>query len=116
MPIKCLANHNTIIFGPTGVGKTQFILEVIRQKLVEPFPENIYYMYNVEQEFMRTWNQHEKNNMKFIKGLDYDKMDNSKPSLLVVDDLNLSGKNKEMAEMFILGSHHKQISVFYITQ
>lgn len=116
MPIKFLANHNTIIFGPTGVGKTQFMLEVIRRKLVTPFPENLYYMYNVEQEFMKTWNQIEKQPIKFIRGLDFDKIDTSQPSLLVVDDLILSGKNKEMAEMFILGSHHKQISVFYITQ
>ena len=35
MPIKFLASHNTIIFGPTGIEKTQFMLEVIRQKLVD---------------------------------------------------------------------------------
>ena len=73
-------------------------------------------MYNVEQDFMKTWNMEEKHTIKVIKGLDFDKMDTSKPSLLVVDDLILSGKNKDMAEMFILGSHHNQISVFYITQ
>ena len=54
MPIKFLANKNTIIFGQTGVGKTEFMLEVIRQKLVHPFPEQVYYMYNVEQPFMNT--------------------------------------------------------------
>ena len=43
-------------------------------------------------------------------------MDSSKPSLLVVDDFILSGKNNDMAEMFILDSNHKQIFVFYITQ
>ena len=116
MPIKFLASRNTIIFGPTGIGKTQFMLEVIRQQLVEPFPENIYYMYNIEQDFMKKWNEDEKQKINFIKGLDFDKMDTSKPSLLVVDDLILSGKNNDMAEIFILGSHHKQISVFYITQ
>ena len=73
-------------------------------------------MYNVEQDFMKTWNKNEKQTIKFIKGLDFDKMDTSKPSLLVVDDLILIGKNKDIAEMFILGSHHKQISVFYILQ
>ena len=116
MPIKFLAAHNTIIFGPTGIGKTQFILEVIRQKLIHPFPENIYYMYNIEQPFMVTWNNTEKTPILFIKGLDFSKMDTSKPSALIVDDLLLSGKNKEMAEVFILGTHHKKISLFYITQ
>lgn len=116
MPVKFLASHNTIIFGPTQIGKREFILEVIRQKLVHPFPENVYYMYNVEQNFMQTWNQVETQTIHFIKGLDFEKLDTNKSSLLIVDDLILSGKNKEMAEMFILGSHHKKISLFYITQ
>ena len=115
MPIKFLANHNTIIFGQTGVGKTHFILNVIKNKLVHPFPNKLYYMYNVEQEFMKTWNTTENQPITFIKGLDFEQLDTSEPSLLVVDDLVLS-TNKEVAEMFILGSHHKQISLFYITQ
>ena len=116
MPVKFLASHNTIIFGPTRIGKTEFMLEVIRQKLVYPFPENIFYMYNVEQDFMKTWNRDENQSIHFIKGLDFQKLDTSKPSMLIVDDLILSDKNKEIAEMFILGSHHKNISLFYITQ
>ena len=115
MPIKFLANHNTIIFGQTGVGKTHFILNVIKQRLIHPFPKKLYYMYNVEQDFMNTWNAIENQSITFIKGLDFTQMDTSEPSLLVVDDLVLS-TNKEVAEMFILGSHHKQISVFFITQ
>ena len=115
MPIKFLANHNTIIFGQTGAGKTHFILNVIKNKLVYPFPNKLYYMYNVEQEFMKTWNTTEHQPIKFIKGLDFEQLDTSEPSLLVVDDLVLS-TNKTVAEMFILGSHHKQISLFYITQ
>ena len=115
MPIKFLANHNTIIFGQTGAGKTHFILNVIKNKLVHPFPNKLYYMYSVEQEFMKTWNTTENQPITFIKGLDFEQLDTSEPSLLVVDDLVLS-TNKTVAEMFILGSHHKQISLFYITQ
>ena len=115
MPIKFLASHNCIIFGPTRAGKTQFILEVIRQKLVHPWPKRIFYMYKIEQNFMKTWNEEENVPITFIKGLDFDKMDTSEPSMLIVDDLILSD-NREMAECFILGSHHKSISVFYLTQ
>ena len=115
MPIKFLASHNCIIFGPTRAGKTQFILEVIRQKLVYPWSKRIFYMYKIEQSFMKTWNDEENVPITFIKGLNFDKMDTSEPSMLVVDDLILSD-NKEMAECFILGSHHKSISTFYITQ
>jgi len=110
MPIKFLANHNTIIFGQTGAGKTHFILEVIRQKLIHPFPKNIYYMYKIRQPFMDKLK-----NITFIEGLDFDAIDISSSSLLVVDDLILS-TNKNVAEAFILGSHHKKISLFFLTQ
>ena len=115
MPIRFIANHNCIIFGMSGVGKTYFILNVIKNKLIHPFPNKIYYMYNVEQDFMKTWNSIETQKITFIKGLDFTLMDTSEPSMLVIDDLILS-TNTEVAEMFILGSHHKQISLFYITQ
>ena len=110
MPIKFLANHNTIIFGQTGAGKTCFILDVIRYKLIHPFPKNIYYMYKIRQPFMD-----EINNINFIEGLDFNAIDTNKPSMLVIDDLVLS-TNKAVAEMFILGSHHRQISIFFLTQ
>ena len=115
MPIKFLANKNTIIFGQTGSGKTHFMLEVIRKKLIHPFPKNIYYMYKVEQDFMKNWNRVEKQKITFIEGLNIDKMKTTEPSLLVIDDLLLSN-NKDVVEMFILGSHHKHISLFYISQ
>ena len=110
MPIKFLANHNTIIFGQTGAGKTHFILDVIRHKLIHPFPKRIYYMYKIRQPFMDTMS-----NVMFIEGLNFETLDTSKPSMLVIDDLVLS-TNKDVAEMFILGSHHRQISIFFLTQ
>ena len=115
MPVKFLANHNTIIFGQTGAGKTHFILEIIRRKLILPFPKNVFYMYKVEQTFMKSWNEKENTPIKFIQGLDFDEVDTSQPSMLIIDDLILS-TNNNVAEMFILGSHHKQISLFFITQ
>ena len=115
MPIKFLANKNTIIFGQTGSGKTHFMLELIRKKMIHPFPKNIYYMYKVEQDFMKSWNKIEEQKITFIQGLNPDKMKTSEPSLLVIDDLLLS-TNKDVVEMFILGSRHKQISLFYLSQ
>ena len=117
MPIKFLASKNTIVFGQTGVGKTHFILEVIRQKLIEPFPNVIYYMYNIEQDFMKTWNESEDQEICFIKGLDFEKVISSKenPAMVIIDDLVLS-TNKSAAETFIYGSHHMSISLFFLTQ
>ena len=113
MPIKFIANHNCIIYGATNVGKTTFMLEVLKQKLIHPFPKNIVYMYGVAQPFMKTWNKGSNPKISFVEGLDFSKV---KPcSVLVIDDLLLDN-NKEVAKTFILGSHHKQLSVFFLTQ
>ena len=67
-------------------------------------------MYKIRQPFMDTMS-----NVMFIEGLNFETLDTSKPSMLVIDDLVLS-TNKDVAEMFILGSHHRQISIFFLTQ
>ena len=72
-------------------------------------------MYNIEQDFMYKWNETEEQKINFIQGLKVEQMNTSEPSLLVIDDLLLS-TNKDVVEMFILGSHHKQISLFYLSQ
>ena len=113
MPIKFIANHNCIIYGATNVGKTTFILNVLKQRLIHPFPKNIFYMYGVAQPFMQTWNRGSNPRITFIEGLDFSKVKSS--SVLVIDDLLLDN-NKEVAKTFILGSHHKKISVFFLTQ
>jgi len=112
MPIKFLANHNTIIFGQTGAGKTHFILDVIRHKLIHPFPNKIYYMYKIRQPFM---DEKRFKDITFIEGLDFQQIHTSQASMLVIDDLVLS-TNRDVAEVFILGSHHRQISIFFLTQ
>ena len=108
--MKFPANCNTIVSGTSGCGKTQFILKVIWTKAIQPFPKNIYYMYKVRQDFMKDFK-----NISFMEGLDLDKINTSQPSMVIIDDLMLEN-SKELSEMFILGSHHKKISVFYLTQ
>lgn len=115
MPIKFIADHNTIVFGPSQAGKTQFMLEVIKQRLVHPFPARVFYMYGIHQEWMESWNQTYSQPIKFIKGVNFDQLDTSQPSLLVIDDLILS-TDQEVATAFIMGSHHKKISIFFLTQ
>jgi len=110
MPIKFIANHNCIIYGATNVGKTTFMLRILKERLITPFPKRIVYMYSVSQPFMKTWNGPK---IKFVQGLDFSQVQSN--SVLVIDDLLLDN-NKEVAKTFILGSHHKQISVFFLTQ
>ena len=72
-------------------------------------------MFKLEQEFMKTWAEREEQPVRFINGLKFEEIDTTEPSMLIIDDLMLS-TDKEIAEMFILGSHHHQVSIFFITQ
>lgn len=110
MPIKFLANHNTIVFGQTGSGKTYFILEVIKRRLIHPFPSKIFYMYGARQAFMDHIPE-----VTFIEGLDFSKVDVSSPSMVILDDL-LNQITKDLGTHFIMSSHHHKISLFFLTQ
>lgn len=113
MPIKFLANHNCIIYGCTGVGKTHFIMRVIKEKLIHPFPNQITYLYGAKQPFMDEWNNGNSPKINFLPGLDLSQVQDD--SVLIIDDLLLSN-NKDVASTFIVDSHHRRISVFYLTQ
>ena len=91
------------------------MLEVIRKRLVEPFPKNVYYFYTVEQSFMETWNEQESIPITFIKGIDLERIDTSSTSLAVFDDLVLS-ITPDLAKLWLMGSHHLKITTFFLTQ
>ena len=42
---------NILIVGPSGSGKTTCALRIILDKMLVPFPENIYFLYNIRQDF-----------------------------------------------------------------
>ena len=113
--IKFLANSNIIVSGATSSGKTSAILRILKEGLIEPFPERIYYLYGAYQDFMKTWNSDKSNpRIKFIEGLKLDCIDEFTGSkALIIDDLSLS-QNKELTNHFLRGSHHKLCTTFYI--
>ena len=113
--IKFIANSNIIVSGATSSGKTSAILRIFKERLIEPFPENIYYLYGAFQSFMTTWNSDKSNpHIEFIEGLKLDCIDEFMGSkALVINDLSLT-QNKELTNHFLRGSHHKQCTTFYI--
>ena len=116
MSIKLYANSNILVIGSSGSGKTTSVLKIVEQKLIEPMPEKIFYLYGAHQPFMEQWNKDtRKQPIIFIKGLNLDVIDEYEgPKLLIVDDLILE-LNKSMAQHFIAGSHHKQTTTIFIT-
>ena len=111
MSIKLYANSNILVIGASQSGKTTTVLKIIDQKLIEPMPSKIIYLYAARQPFMDDW----KDKIQFVEGLDLSMIkDASEDKLLIIDDLMLS-LNKDLAHHFIAGSSHKRTTTIFIT-
>ena len=101
---------NILIVGPSGSGKTTCVLNIIKQRMLEPFPENIYFLYNIKQDFMQDYPE-----IKFVQGLNLDIIGTDKTrKLLIIDDLMLQ-TNKELGEQFIVRTRHLNCTTVFLT-
>lgn len=110
---------NCIIAAPTMGGKTHMIKEILKFKkiMIYPTPTNIIYCY-------KTWQP----NYDQIKLLDesiifyegiYDttKFKASSTNLIILDDLMSECiNNPDILNLFTVGTHHTNTSVFFLTQ
>ena len=101
-----------MVIGASQSGKTTSVLRIIREQLIEPMPNKIFYLYGAHQPFME---DAEWRNIKFVKGLDLSVIeDESEDKLLIVDDLMLE-LDRDLANHFIAGSSHKRTTTIFIT-
>ena len=104
-----------IVSGPTGCGKTAWVLRLINniREMIEPLPSRIWYCYG---EFQPTFNTYPR--IHFHEGLpDMSDavFDGSESTLLILDDL-MSDINQLVANVFTKISHHRNLSVLHLTQ
>jgi len=79
--------------------------------MIDPPPEQIWYCYG---EYQPMFNRYP--DVIFHEGLpDFSKFDGRQPILLILDDL-MAETNLDVANLFTKGSHHRNISVLYLTQ
>ena len=101
------------VAGPTGCGKTQFTFRLIENaaQMIEPPPKKIWYCYGEYQPIFTEYPR-----VVFNEGLpDVAIFDGKEPSLLVIDDL-MQETNDTVANIFTKISHHRNVSVLYLTQ
>ena len=102
-----------ILAGPTGCGKTQFTFKFINNvaNMMTPTPAKIIYCYGEYQNLFSDFPS-----VEFNQGLpDISQFDGHQPVLLVIDDL-MSESGTDVEKIFTKFSHHRNISIIYLSQ
>jgi hypothetical protein len=102
-----------MVAGPTSSGKSVFTFRLITEanKQITPPPEKIVYCYGEYQtEFKKyPW-------VTFKEGSpDVSEFDGSQRTLLILDDL-MTKTNNDVSDIFTKISHHRNVSVIFLTQ
>ena len=115
--LKFKAPFGMIISGPSSSGKTTFLLKFLReyQTLIDPKPTSILYCYSEYHDQIRTMQD---GGINIHQGIPDENLLNSlsKPSLLIMDDLMQNISEEFLTSLFTKKSHHKNISVMFLTQ
>ena len=107
----------SMLCGPTGCGKTEFVKRFLKyiDRMSDTRFQRVIFYYAEWQSGYRDLGK----NIEFREGLprSEDYTNDPRPKLLILDDLmRESSSSSVIVNLFTKGSHHKNISVIFITQ
>ena len=115
--MSCKLHHpfTAVVAGPTGCGKSAWVLRLIEnsREMIDPPPSRIHYCYEKYQQIFNKYTQ-----VQFHEGLpelSNEVFNEREPTLMIVDDL-MSETNQLEADIFTKLSHHRNISILYLSQ
>ena len=117
MDVRFKVPANFYVSGQSQSGKSSLIRQLLQytNELFYPVPTKIIYCYGEYQKEFE-----ELRNVDLVEGFPSDLDDLTKGhdhSIVVLDDLmSECSKDQRVSDLFTRGSHHKGISVFYLTQ
>lgn len=103
---------SAIIAGPSGCGKSHFVMKFISKinEMCDVEFNNIFWHYS---EWQPGYNVE---SVTFKEGIpNMNDFDGSSPNLVIIDDL-MRESDGRVVDLFTKGCHHRNISVFFITQ
>jgi len=113
MDVRFKHPFTCMIAGPTGSGKSVFTFRLISEagEQIIPPPQKIIYCYGEYQAIFNEYPQ-----VAFREGLpDINEFDGKQRTLLILDDL-MSEAGNDISNIFTKLSHHRNISVIFLTQ
>ena len=107
------------VSGPTGCGKTRFVRRILEEKLIEPFPTRMIWVYSEWQsEYDKLKELYPE--IEFIRGYSeelYDSLEPEERNLLILDDqMSEASDSKSLVKLFTKGSHHRNLTIIYLVQ
>ena len=109
--LKLIHPSTCLISGPTGSGKTYFVKKLIDYEMFDPMPPTIVYCYGSYQLLFQSMR-----NVQFEDGLP-PSIGSLRNALVIIDDLMCElANNSQLSRLFTKGSHHRNLSVIFITQ
>jgi hypothetical protein len=102
-----------LVAGPTGCGKSVFTFKLIceAQDMISPPPEKIMYCYTMYQPMFDEFPT-----VEFNEGMpDITIFDGKHRYLLIIDDM-MSQADNSVSDLFTRVSHHKSVSIMFLTQ
>ena len=117
--VQFIHPFTAIVAGPTGSGKTEFIIKFIanKNKLIQPNQNRIFYCYSLWQDRFNNLRKIDAN-IKFVNGLiDIENLDKAYKNLVILDDLMKEAtEDIKILDLFTNGSHHINTSVVLLSQ
>ena len=113
MDVRLKHAFTCTVAGPTNSGKTWFVFRLIKhaENMITPPPEKIVYCYGEFQPIFAEYPS-----VEFHEGLpSADRFDGRHRVLLIIDDL-MNEADQSVCDLFTKLSHHRSVSVVFITQ
>jgi hypothetical protein len=113
MDVRLKHAFTCTVAGPTSSGKTWFVFRLIKhvESMITPPPEKIVYCYGEFQSMFAEYPT-----VEFQEGLPrVDQFDGQQRVLLIIDDL-MNDADQNVCNLFTKLSHHRNVSVVFITQ
>ena len=122
-PLKEIFQHpfSMMVTGPSGSGKTEWTRKLLLTSLIHPPPELIFWCFGQWQPLYEDlqkripWIEFVHSIPDYLKSPQF--INPGKQNLIIFDDLMTEAKcDQRIADLFTKGSHHRNISIVYLTQ